>query len=476
MLQKKLALGVDTGTSSRRRGSTSCSSATRPEDPRTEGVPHVTVDCTATATASHDRRRIRERFARAATEAAAAARREVQKEAPARRRPGRGEIRRQSSRRRSARTFSTAPDDHDACPPAARGGIEGVRRADVRPRGGEDFRAEVRGGSRRACWDAHAARAWTGLLRTPFRRAGVRGGDEEERGAVDAIGTAACAGPGRAGGGARRCRRNWRPARAARAPRGVSPDAGRSSGGWASPAVRRRARRCDGHFENRREPHVNVRVFPPAKSTVYSSSHSNRKKPRLSTGTRTREQRAWTSPAIRQWRVIAITKVRFGVRDTPGERTPRPSPSTMAAHAPLTGGVLAHPLSGARRSPVDLARRARFSRPRAMRQDVVAPGGAFCGGSPAPRWVAPRGVRHRASASSNAPRSAEGARAFFRRCPPGATAPLRPDGWRERDGAPSLDVDDFDDDQYRWSDAFAASPSMTVRVRARPSPPPPPRR
>lgn len=135
----------------------------------------------------------------------------------------------------------------------------------------------------------------------------------------------------------------------------------------------------------------------------------------------------------------------------------------MAAHAPLTGGVLAHPLSGARRSPVDLARRARFSRPRAMRQDVVAP---RVGGSPAPRWVAPRGVRHRASASSNAPRSAEGARAFFRRCPPGATAPLRPDGWRERDGAPSLDVDDFDDDQYRWSDAFAESPSHD-RSRAR---------
>lgn len=135
----------------------------------------------------------------------------------------------------------------------------------------------------------------------------------------------------------------------------------------------------------------------------------------------------------------------------------------MAAHAPLTGGVLAHPPSGARRSPVDLARRARFSRPRAMRQDVVAP---RVGGSPAPRWVAPRGVRHRASASSNAPRSAEGARAFFRRCPPGATAPLRPDGWRERDGAPSLDVDDFDDDEYRWSDAFAASPSHD-RSRAR---------
>ena len=135
----------------------------------------------------------------------------------------------------------------------------------------------------------------------------------------------------------------------------------------------------------------------------------------------------------------------------------------MAAHAPLTGGVLAHPPSGARRSPVDLARRARFSRPRAMRQDVVAP---RVGGSPAPRWVAPRGVRHRASASSNAPRSAEGARAFFRRCPPGATAPLRPDGWRERDGAPSLDVDDFDDDEYRWSDAVAASPSHD-RSRAR---------
>ena len=135
----------------------------------------------------------------------------------------------------------------------------------------------------------------------------------------------------------------------------------------------------------------------------------------------------------------------------------------MAAHAPLTGSVLAHPPSGARRSPVDLARRARFSLPRAMRQDVVAP---RVGGSHAPRWVAPRGVRHRASASSNAPRSAEGARAFFRRCPPGATAPLRPDGWRERDGAPSLDVDDFDDDEYRWSDAFAASPSHD-RSRAR---------
>ena len=145
----------------------------------------------------------------------------------------------------------------------------------------------------------------------------------------------------------------------------------------------------------------------------------------------------------------------------------------MAAHAPLTGSVLAHPPSGARRSPVDLARRARFSLPRAMRQDVVAP---RVGGSPAPRWVAPRGVRHRASASSNAPRSAEGARAFFRRCPPARPRPSAPtDG--ASGTAPRASTSTTSTTTSIAGRTRSRRPRlMTVRVRVVPPPPPPPRR
>ena len=168
----------------------------------------------------------------------------------------------------------------------------------------------------------------------------------------------------------------------------------------------------------------------------------------------------------------------------PGRWHPR---HTRRAHSPPLviddgGARAAHrrcprasPLGRASRSRRS-ARRARVSRPSAMRQDVVAPRVACCGGSPAPRWVAPRGARHRASASSDAPRSVEGARAFFRRCPPARPRPSAPtDG--ASGSAPRASTSTTSTTTSTAGRTRSRRPLLrTVRARVVPPPPPPPRR